>query len=241
MKKAFCGSLRLRFISALMICLLIISCGCTAKEEPHMSGKADLKDISLHLPKSYYVEANVVSSSAFGSTETSYALSENDGWVYMKLGYDREQYVYKPVSEGRYIEYRYSTEKGAYLPTMISEALQQQIDAGNVPIGSVSVGKEAVDAKRRTLEPYLCAYETLKASLSDSGEEAVKNVRCRVFTGKVNALLTKSDLKFWIDPATGLAFRYVNKTKTGLLTTRQEIEITEFSETAKIPAISMDF
>ncbi len=238
MRKASGISLRPCFIHVLMIFLLLLSAGCTAKEKPQMSENTDLKDIRLHLPETYYVEARVVSSSAFGSTGTSYALSENDGWIYLKLGYDREQYVYKPVSEDRYVEYRYDTEKGAYLPTMISEALQQQIDAGNVPIGSVSVSKETVDAKKRTLEPYLCAYETLKASLSDSGEETVKNVRCRIYTGKVNAVLTRSELTFWIDPATGLAFRYVNKTKTGLLNTRQEVEITEFSETARIPAVS---
>ena len=180
---------------------------------------------------------NVISSSGFGSQETSYALSRTDGWIYIKLGYDREQYVYKRISDGKYIEYKYSPEKGKYLPTMISEALQAQIDAGNVSLDSVAAGQESVDAKIQTLDPYICAYRTHAASLSYSGEETVNGTECKKYTGTVNAFLTKSELEFCIDTSTGLAFRFVNKTKTLLITSRQETEITEFSEEPRIPSV----
>ena len=220
------------------VCMLFIMTGCNAGGNTVSSNNTEPSNWVLNLPEEFYLEANVISSSGFGSQETSYALSRTDGWIYIKLGYDREQYVYKRISAGKYIEYKYSPEKGKYLPTMISEALQAQIDAGNVPIDSVTTGQESVDAKIQTLDPYICAYRTLASSLSYSGEESVNGTVCKKYTGTVNAVLTKSELEFWIEPSTGLAFRYINKTKTGLMTTSQKTEITEYSEEPRIPSVS---
>lgn len=125
--------------------------GCRNTEQPNTPENTDLAAIALNLPDSFYLEATVLNTSGFGSTKSSYALSRSDGWIYVKLGDDREQYVYKPISDRKYIEYKYSTEKRQFLPTMISEALQTQIDQGNVPLDSVSVGKESVDAKIRII------------------------------------------------------------------------------------------
>ncbi len=222
----------------LAICMLFIMNGCNTVGDTVSQNNGEQAKMVLNLPEEYYLEVNVISSSGFGSQETSYALSRTDGWIYLKLGYDREQYVYKQISAGKYIEYKYSPEKGKYLPTMISEALQAQIDAGNVPLDSVATGQESVDAKIQTLDPYICAYRTIASSLSYSGEETVNGTVCKKYTGTVNSVLTKSELEFWLDPSTGLAFRYINKTRTGLMTTQQKTEIAEFSEEPRIPSVS---
>lgn len=60
-------------------------------------------------------------------------------------------------------------------------------------------------------------FDALTASLSYSKDEPVNGVNCKKYTGNVNAFLTKSNLEFWIDTSMGLAFKYINKTKTGLL------------------------
>ena len=218
--------------------MLFIMIGCNSSGNTASVDSGTLSKTVLNLPEAYYLEVTVTASSGFGSQETTYVLSRSDGWIYLKLGYDREQYVYKRISDGKYIEYKYSPEKGKYLPTMISEALQAQIDAGNVPIDSVATGQESVDAKIQTLDPYICSYRTLASSLSYSGEETVNGTVCKKYTGTVNAVLTKSELEFWIDPSTGLAFRYINKTRTGLMTTQEKTEITEYSEEPRIPSVS---
>jgi len=233
-----------RIKPSLIICPLLTACmlffmtGCYSVGNTISSDNGELAKTVLDLPEAYYLEADVISSSGFGSQKTTYALSRSDGWIYLKLGYDREQYVYKRISDGKYIEYKYSPEKGKYLPTMISEALQTQIDAGNVPLDSAATGQESVDAKIQTLDPYICAYRTLTSSLSYSCEETIDGTVCKKYTGTVNAVLTKSELEFWIDPSTGLAFRYINKTRTGLMTTQQKAEITEFSEKPRIPSVA---
>lgn len=223
-----CGLLLILLFS---IILLITSGGCT------VTGKSELDGISLNLPDEYYIEADVITTSEFGTQKTTYALSRAEDRIYIKLGYDREQYVYKQISDGKYIEYKYDTGKGKYLPTMISDALQAQIDAGNIPIESVSVGKESIDARIQTLDQYFCAYKTLTAALSYSGTETVNGIDCRKYNGKINAVLTKSELEFLIDPETGLAMRYLNKTKSGIVTTFQKTEINVFSKEARIPSV----
>jgi len=191
----------------------------------------------MNLPEEYYIEASVVISSEYGSEATTYAQSEKDGWIYIKLGYDGEQYVYKPLSSGKYIEYKYDTQSGAYKPTMISSALQEQIDAGNVPLDSVSTSKESIDAKKRILDTYFVGYKSLSPSLIYEGEESYNGVKCDKYYGKVNAIAADSEYEFLIDPKTGLAFRYENTTNTSLVNTHQITEITSYSEEARIPAV----
>ncbi len=224
-------------LAAFVLTAVLTVSGCSFIKDPASSGRGSIDSMTLDLPDEYYIEATVTAS-GIGSQTTTYAVSKSDGWVYIKLGYDREQYVYKPLSGGKFIEYKYSAEKKTFVPTMISDALQEQIEAGNVPLDSVATGKESVESWLRTVEPYLCGYRMLRSALSYCGTEEFNGIECEKYTGSINTVLTVTDLEFLIDPDTGLAMRYVNRTKTGLLTTEQTVEITEFSTEPRIPSVS---
>lgn len=196
-----------------------------------------LDQLTLNLPEEYYIEMKVDSSSQYGSQGTSYAMSQADGWIYLKLGYDREQYVYKPISSGKYIEYKYDTNKKRFVASMISDALQAQIDAGNVPLDSVATSKENVESRIRTLDTYFCGYETLKHSLSYKGTEKVNGIKCVYYAGKVNTGIVKSNMEFWIDPRTGLVIRSINKTKAPFSNTVQQNDVLVYEEKGHIPSV----
>jgi len=232
--------IRWKFAAVLsaLLAFPVVLCSCYSAQ-PFQGGEGEKnpKNYSLELPDEYYFEVKVKDSSLFGTTTTVYALSEGDGWIYMKLGYDREQYVYKPVSEGRYVEYKYDTNKKKYVATMISDALQQQIDLGNVPIDSVTVGRESIDAKLSTLDTYICGYKTLTDSLAYSGSDECSGVSCNKFSGWVNTFFVKSTYDYWIDPVTGLAMRMVNKTRTVFITTTRRMDVENYSTQANIPDV----
>jgi len=238
--------------------ILAFACGCTSQntqkteraeqtaentsqtavteepEEIHTEERIPMEPVSVHMPEEYYIEMTVKNSSGFGSQTAVYALSEKDGWYYIKQGYDREQYVFEPVSENRYISWKYDERKGTYTATMISDALRQQIDAGNVPLDSVTVGREQIDSMLTVMDTYFFGYRTLTDALYCDGEETVLGRECQKVSGSVNALV-KSDFIFWIDEETGLVMRSANMTKTGPLETEQFSEMTVFSQEGQVP------
>ncbi len=222
--------------------------GCTAEtqqkqeieETEEMSSEEEaviMERFDINLPKEYYMEMSVKNSSGFGTQTTAYALSEKDGFYYMKLGYDREQYVYEPVSEGKYIEYKYDESKRAYAATMISEPLRLQIEAGNISLDSVTVGRTMIDTKISTLDPYFFGYQTLTAALSYQGKETILGRECEKYAGTIDTVAVKSDLEFWVDPETGVVMRSTNKTNAVLVKIKQLNEMTVFEAEGRIPSV----
>jgi len=214
-----------------------VSDGRSDNDDKKVELSKDIGDYHLNLPETYSFEIKVINDSEYGKTENIYALSEGDGWVYIKLGVDTEQYVYKPISEGKYIEYRYDVTRKKYVPTMISEPLQTQIDLGNVSLDSVSVQRIFIDGKISAMSTYLSGYETLTATLEYEDTENCAGVDCARFKGKVDTVVARSEFEYCIDPETGLVFRYKNTTKTVLVDVVTESEVVTFSTKANIPAI----
>lgn len=216
---------------AILLLLSLAGCGTS------VSGDRLADTYEPALPDTYYIEIQVVNSSKFGQEETTYIISEESGWRYLQLGYEREQYVYMPIGEGKYIEYKYDTEKKAFLPTMISEALQEQIDKGNVPLDSIATSQESVNAKRQIVENFLFSYQNLTAALTYEADETVNGITCHRYAGKLKVTGTTSVLEFVIDPQTGVVLRSSNATKALIVTTRQETECVCFETTARIPNV----
>ncbi|MCR5742002.1 MAG: hypothetical protein K6G38_06060 [Gammaproteobacteria bacterium] len=195
-------------------------------------------DYELNLPSDYFVEIKVVQSSKHGETTTYYSLSESsDGWVYIKLGYDREQYVYKPLSEGKYIEYKYDEIEKKYKATNISDALQEQIDKGNVTYDSVATSVESVNSRKFVLNNYLIPYLSMGSIFTKGENTKVLDIDCETYDGYVNTLFTKSNLHYEVDPVTGLVLYMKNDTKTFMISTSQINECTTYSTEANIPEI----
>jgi len=198
----------------------------------------DKIEYELNLPEEFYVEIEVTQSSKHGEVTTYYALSESkDGWIYMKLGYDREQYVYKPLSEGKYIEYKYDEDKKEYKATMISDALQEQIDNGSVSLESVATSKESVESRKTVLDNYLCPYSTMGSIFTQAEDVTILEKECAAYDGYINAFLTKSQVYYAIDKETGLTMKYENKTKSWFVETTQVNECIKYQTSAIIPSI----
>jgi len=219
--------MRKRLLLPLVFILSITSCSNGIKIEHN-----------LNLPEEYYVEIKVVQNSKHGEVETRYALSEStDGWIYMKLGYDYEQYAYMPLDQNKYIEYKYDTESKKYKATMISDSLQEQIDKGNVTLDSVATSIESVNSRRSVLDNYLIPYATMGSIFTREEDTIYMGRTCETYTGKINVFFSNSDLKYVIDPITGLTMYMENNTTTWFVEASQINDCVAYQETANIPAI----
>ncbi len=216
-------------IAASMLVLSLTLSGCT---------KGIKIEKKLNLPDDYYVEIEVTQSSKAGNLKSTYAISETSGgWVYMRFGADSEQYVYKPVSEGKYIEYKYDTSLNAYKPTMISDTLQEQIDKGNVSLESVATSKESVDSSRATMEQYTIPYATMGSIFVKGLNDTYLGRQCETYSGEINAIIASSSTFYAIDQETGLTMEMQNKTRSWFTIATQTNVCVAFESLAKIPEI----
>ncbi len=192
----------------------------------------------LSLPDDFYVEIQVKMGSEYGEQDNKYILSESsDGDVYMRFGTESEQYVYQKISDEKYIEYKFDTDKGGYKPTMISEAMQEQIDAGNISLENVAVYQASVDSRRSTLDQYLIPYATM-GSVFAKGEDATYLGRaCETYTADINAFFTRSKLMYAIDKETGLTLYMTNDTTSWFVSTNQINECVAYDTLSRIPEI----
>ncbi len=193
---------------------------------------------TLSLPKDYYVEIEVTQDSQYGKVTTNYCLSESSlGWIYMKFGYDYEQYVYKPLSESKYIEYKYDTGAQKYKATMISDALQEQIDKGNVPLESVATSKESVDSRRATMNNYIIPYATMGSVFTKGEDTTILGRACETYTSEINAVITSSSLYYAVDKETGITMKMTNDSRSWFVKTSQVNNCVSYETVAKIPQI----
>lgn len=136
-------------------------------------------------------------------TYTQTMIKAADGCA-LQLGDTGEAYLFLRLDSGKYTQYRYDAAAGHYTPTLLTDEIRRQIDAGVLTEDSVAVDQNLVDGYAARVTCYFDFYDTFRDILQYQDEEMLDGIPCQVYRASFVTDTGTQDVKVWIDAENGL-------------------------------------
>lgn len=200
-------------------------------ETPELPKSEDIPDdLALKLPDEYKITYAVTEGKTFNRAYTQTMIKTDEG-IYLELGDTGigERYVFEKLASGKYIMYQYDAVSGKYTAPMISGAILEQIDKGNMTLDMVAVDGNVLAGYAARIVTYFDYYKTFQGRMKYEGDEQVNGFSCKKYTASFTTVIGEQSVELWIEPELGLCIRGVYSFKSEMgQSTGKTIECTEF-------------